>query len=84
MAPTDPQIVSKNIQFEVRNNFKPTIRSDQSDHRIEYGHAPEDDLTWHVDPTGGDWIRGATIKSTGTSTTSRTSRSRAGRPSATG
>lgn len=66
MAPTDPETVSKNIQFEVLNNFKPTIRSDQSDHRIEYGHAPEDDLTWHVDPTGGDWIEGATIKSTGT------------------
>lgn len=66
MAPTDPQIVSKNIQFEVRNNFKPTIESNQTDHRIEYGHAPEDDLTWHVDPTGGDWIQGATIKSTGT------------------
>lgn len=66
MAPTDPQIVSKNIQFEVRNNFKPTIESNQTDHRIEYGHAPEDDLTWHVDPTGGDWIEGATIKSTGT------------------
>lgn len=66
MSPTDPQTVSKDIQFEVLNNFKPTIRSDQSDHRIEYGHAPEDDLTWHVDPTGGDWIQGATIKSTGT------------------
>lgn len=66
MAPTEPQIVSKNIQFEVRNNFKPTIESNQTDHRIEYGHAPEDDLTWHVDPTGGDWIQGATIKSTGT------------------
>lgn len=66
MAPTDPETVSKNIQFEVLNNFKPTIQSDQSDHRIEYGHAPEDDLTWHVDPTGGDWIEGATIKSTGT------------------
>lgn len=66
MAPTDPQIVSKNIQFEVLNNFKPTIESNQTDHRIEYGHAPEDDLTWHVDPTGGDWIQGATIKSTGT------------------
>lgn len=66
MRPTDPQIVSKNIQFEVLNNFKPTIQSDQSDHRIEYGHAPEDDLTWHVDPTGGDWIEGATIKATGT------------------
>lgn len=66
MAPTDPQIVSENIQFEVRNNFKPTIESNQTDHRIEYGHAPEDDLTWHVDPTGGDWIEGATIKSTGT------------------
>lgn len=66
MAPTDPQIVSKNIQFEVLNNFKPTIESNQTDHRIEYGHAPEDDLTWHVDPTGGDWIEGATIKSTGT------------------
>lgn len=65
MGPTDPQTVSKNIQFEVLNNFKPTIQSDQSDHRIEYGHAPEDDLTWHVDPTGGDWIQGATIKSTG-------------------
>lgn len=63
---TDPETVSKNIQFEVLNNFKPTIQSDQSDHRIEYGHAPEDDLTWHVDPTGGDWIQGATIKSTGT------------------
>lgn len=66
MGPTDPQTVSKNIQFEVLNNFKPTIQSDQSDHRIEYGHAPEDDLTWHVDPTSGDWIQGATIKSTGT------------------
>lgn len=66
MGPTDPQTVSKNIQFEVLNNFKPTFQSDQSDHRIEYGHAPEDDLTWHVDPTGGDWIQGATIKSTGT------------------
>lgn len=66
MAATDPETVSKNIQFEVLNNFKPTIQSDQSDHRIEYGHAPEDDLTWHVDPTGGDWIQGATIKSTGT------------------
>ena len=66
MGLTDPQTVSKNIQFEVLNNFKPTIQSDQSDHRIEYGHAPEDDLTWHVDPTGGDWIQGATIKSTGT------------------
>lgn len=66
MGPTDPQTVSKNIQFEVLNNFKPTIQSDQSDHRIEYGHAPEDDLTWHVDPTGGDWIQGATIKSAGT------------------
>lgn len=66
MGPTDPQTVSKNTQFEVLNNFKPTIQSDQSDHRIEYGHAPEDDLTWHVDPTGGDWIQGATIKSTGT------------------
>lgn len=66
MAATDPETVSKNIQFEVLNNFKPTIQSDQSDHRIEYGHAPEDDLTWHVDPTGGDWIEGATIKSTGT------------------
>lgn len=66
MGSTDPQTVSKNIQFEVLNNFKPTIQSDQSDHRIEYGHAPEDDLTWHVDPTGGDWIQGATIKSTGT------------------
>lgn len=66
MGPTDPQTVSKNIQFEVLNNFKPTIQSDQSDHRIEYGYAPEDDLTWHVDPTGGDWIQGATIKSTGT------------------
>ena len=66
MAATDPETVSKNIQFEVLNNFKPTIESDQSDHRIEYGHAPEDDLTWHVDPTGGDWIQGATIKSTGT------------------
>lgn len=66
MGPTDPQTVSENIQFEVLNNFKPTIQSDQSDHRIEYGHAPEDDLTWHVDPTGGDWIQGATIKSTGT------------------
>lgn len=66
MGPTDPQTVSKNIQFEVLNNFKPTIQSDQSDRRIEYGHAPEDDLTWHVDPTGGDWIQGATIKSTGT------------------
>lgn len=66
MGPTDPQTVSKNIQFEVLNNFKPTIQSDQSDHRIEYGHAPEDDLTWHVDPSGGDWIEGATIKSTGT------------------
>lgn len=66
MAPTDPQIVSKNIQFEVRNNFKPTIESNQTDHRIEYGHAPEDDLTWHADPSGGDWIAGATIKATGT------------------
>ncbi len=66
MAPTDPQIVSKNIQFEVRNNFKPTIESNQTDHRIEYGHAPEDDLTWHVDPSGGDWIAGATVKATGT------------------
>lgn len=66
MRSTDPETVSKNIQFEVLNNFKPTIRSDQSDHRIEYGHAPEDDLTWHVDPTGGDWIAGATIKATGT------------------
>lgn len=66
MGPTDPQTVSKNITFQVQANFKPTIRSDQSDHRIEYGHAPEDDLTWHVDPTGGDWIQGATIKSTGT------------------
>lgn len=66
MGPTDPQTVSKNIQFEVLNNFKPTIESNQTDHRIEYGHAPEDDLTWHVDPTGGDWIEGATIKSTGT------------------
>lgn len=66
MAATDPETVSKNIQFEVRNNFKPTIKSNQTDHRIEYGHAPEDDLTWHVDPSGGDWIEGATIKSTGT------------------
>lgn len=66
MADTDPETVSKNITFQVQANFKPTIRSDQSDHRIEYGHAPEDDLTWHVDPTGGDWIQGATIKSTGT------------------
>lgn len=66
VASSDPETVSKNIQFEVLNNFKPTIQSDQSDHRIEYGHAPEDDLTWHVDPTGGDWIQGATIKSTGT------------------
>lgn len=66
MAATDPETVSKNIQFEVLNNFKPTIESNQTDHRIEYGHAPEDDLTWHVDPTGGDWIQGATIKSTGT------------------
>lgn len=66
MAATDPETVSKNIQFEVLNNFKPTIESNQTDHRIEYGHAPEDDLTWHVDPTGGDWIEGATIKSTGT------------------
>lgn len=66
MSPSDPETVSKNITFQVLNNFKPTIRSDQSDHRIEYGHAPEDDLTWHVDPTGGDWIEGATIKSTGT------------------
>lgn len=66
MSPTDPQTVSKNITFQVQANFKPTIRSDQSDHRIEYGHAPEDDLTWHADPTGGDWIQGATIKSTGT------------------
>lgn len=66
MSPSDPETVSSNIQFEVLNNFKPTIRSDQSDHRIEYGHAPEDDLTWHADPTGGDWIAGATIKSTGT------------------
>lgn len=66
MADTDPETVSKNITFQVQANFKPTIQSDQSDHRIEYGHAPEDDLTWHVDPTGGDWIQGATIKSTGT------------------
>lgn len=66
MSPSDPETVSKNITFQVQANFKPTIRSDQSDHRIEYGHAPEDDLTWHVDPTGGDWIQGATIKSTGT------------------
>lgn len=66
MSPTDPETVSKNITFQVQANFKPTIQSDQSDHRIEYGHAPEDDLTWHVDPTGGDWIQGATIKSTGT------------------
>lgn len=66
MTATDPETVSKNIQFEVLNNFKPTIESNQTDHRIEYGHAPEDDLTWHVDPTGGDWIQGATIKSTGT------------------
>lgn len=66
MAAKDPETVSKNITFQVQANFKPTIRSDQSDHRIEYGHAPEDDLTWHVDPTGGDWIQGATIKSTGT------------------
>lgn len=66
MSPTDPQTVSENIQFEVLNNFKPTIESNQTDHRIEYGHAPEDDLTWHVDPSGGDWIEGATIKSTGT------------------
>lgn len=66
MAATDPETVSKNIQFEVLNNFKPTIESNQTDHRIEYGHAPEDDLTWHVDPSGGDWIEGATIKSTGT------------------
>ena len=66
MTDTDPETVSRNITFQVQANFKPTIRSDQSDHRIEYGHAPEDDLTWHVDPTGGDWIQGATIKSTGT------------------
>lgn len=66
MTATDPETVSKNIQFEVLNNFKPTIESNQTDHRIEYGHAPEDDLTWHVDPSGGDWIEGATIKSTGT------------------
>lgn len=66
MAATDPETVSKNIQFEVLNDFKPTIESNQTDHRIEYGHAPEDDLTWHVDPSGGDWIEGATIKSTGT------------------
>lgn len=57
--------MSENIQFEVLNNFKPTIESNQTDHRIEYGHAPEDDLT-------GMWIRPvatglkATIKSTGT------------------
>lgn len=63
---SDPETVSKNITFQVQANFKPTIRSDQSDHRIEYGHAPEDDLTWHVDPTGGDWIAGATVKATGT------------------
>lgn len=66
MSPTDPGTQTSNITFQVQANFKPTIRSDQSDHRIEYGHAPEDDLTWHVDPTGGDWIEGATIKSTGT------------------
>lgn len=66
MSPTDPGTQTSNITFQVQANFKPTIRSDQSDHRIEYGHAPEDDLTWHADPTGGDWIQGATIKSTGT------------------
>lgn len=66
IGPSDPETTSENITFEVLNNFKPTIESNQSDHRIEYGHAPEDDLTWHVDPTGGDWIEGATIKSTGT------------------
>ena len=66
MAPTDPGTQTNNITFEVRSNFQPTIESNQTDHRIEYGHAPEDDLTWHVDPTGGDWIEGATIKSTGT------------------
>lgn len=66
MSPTDPGTQTSNITFQLQANFKPTIRSDQSDHRIEYGHAPEDDLTWHVDPTGGDWIQGATIKSTGT------------------
>lgn len=66
VGPSDPETTSENITFEVLNNFKPTIESNQSDHRIEYGHAPEDDLTWHVDPTGGDWIEGATIKSTGT------------------
>lgn len=66
MAPTDPGTQTNNITFEVLNNFKPTIESNQTDHRIEYGHAPEDDLTWHVDPSGGDWIEGATIKSTGT------------------
>ena len=66
MSSTDPGTQTSNITFQVQANFKPTIRSDQSDHRIEYGHAPEDDLTWHADPTGGDWIEGATIKSTGT------------------
>ena len=66
MRPSDPETVSKNITFQVQANFKPTIESNQTDHRIEYGHAPEDDLTWHADPTGGDWIEGATIKSTGT------------------
>ena len=66
MSPSDPETVSKNITFQVQANFKPTIESNQTDHRIEYGHAPEDDLTWHVDPTGGDWIAGATVKATGT------------------
>lgn len=64
MSPTDPETVSKNITFEVRNNFQPTVSTQVSDKIVPKGARVSDKVTSGI-KKGDEWVDGVNVTAKG-------------------
>ena len=60
----DPSNVSGNIQFDVVNNFQPTVTTEVSSKKLSAGEAVKDKVTSGV-ARGDTWVDGTTVKAKG-------------------
>jgi len=64
MSPTDPETVSKNITFQVRNNFQPTVSTQVSDKIVPKGARVSDKVTSGI-KKGDEWVDGVNVTAKG-------------------
>lgn len=64
MTDTDPETVSKNITFQVRNNFQPTVSTQVSDKIVPKGARVSDKVTSGI-KKGDEWVDGVNVTAKG-------------------